>query len=182
MPPIPKPQVPGQFDSDEEESLLILASDEKKWYSSLFEKPNHSEDATETTSDSDIECRLADSEEGGTQRISHLRRVWEAYYGALERWPLVVKSVTAFVLMALADFLAQMVEHLRGIPYGAFVNVLRTLRFGVFGLLGAPWTHYYYDWLDRTLPPTPQPWTMTTAGKISHVLLVLSIETWAVAY
>jgi hypothetical protein len=92
-------------------------------------------------------------------------RVWRVYYRALGRRPLVIKSITALILMAQADFFAQMVEHLRGIPYDSWVDILRMLRFGVFGILGAPWTHYYYNWLDRTLPPTPHPWTMTTAGE-----------------
>lgn len=91
--------------------------------------------------------------------------VWGVYYGALVHSPLVTKSITALILMALADFLAQMVEHLRGVPYESWIDGLRMLRFGVFGLLGAPWTHYYYAWLDRTLPPTPNPWTLTTAGE-----------------
>lgn len=92
--------------------------------------------------------------------------VWGVYYGALVHSPLVTKSITALILMALADFLAQMVEHLRGVPYESWIDGLRMLRFGVFGLLGAPWTHYYYAWLDRTLPPTPNPWTLTTAVKV----------------
>ena len=157
MAPIPEPQVPAPFDSDDEESLLLLASVGKKYYSG--DDLDH--DSSATTS----------ATWGGDDNLQHathtkcMTRLWDVYYSALEQWPLTVKSITAFFLMVLADFLAQLVQHLRGIPDQDWVDILRSLRFGVFGLLGAPWTHYYYDWLDRTFPPTPQPWTFTTAGK-----------------
>lgn len=145
MAPIPEPQVPEPFDSDDEESLLLLASLEKKCYSGV--------------ANNDEEKPLSDESQG-----SFLLRAWSSYFSLLQRWPLTVKSITALILMMLADFFAQSVEFIRGIHHESFVDVLRMLRFGVFGLLGAPWTHYYYDWLDRTLPPTEQPWTFTTAG------------------
>ena len=90
-------------------------------------------------------------------------RVWALYFEALQRRPLLVKSITAVILMGCSDLLAQGVEHLRGI--GGPLDWMRVSRFTVFGLIGSPWTHYYYDWLDAVLPPTPYPWTWTTAGK-----------------
>jgi hypothetical protein len=168
MPPIPEPRVPAEFDSDDEESLLILSSMGKKCYSDLFSENDQTETTSTASLDSEdanaksIDSELAAAEGGGG---SCVMRVWGAYYGALGRWPLLIKSITALILMALADFFAQMVEHLHRISYDSWVDILRMLRFGVFGLVGAPWTHYYYAWLDRTLPPTPQPWTMTTAGE-----------------
>ena len=42
----------------------------------------------------------------------------------------------------------------------------RIIRFATFGLvLQAPWNHYYYQFLDTAIPPTPEPWTSTTAIK-----------------
>lgn len=158
MAPIPEPEVPAPFDSDDEESLLLLARVGKKYYSG--DDLDHDSSATSTTWVDDDNLRHA-------THTKCLTRLWNLYYSALEEWPLSVKSITAFFLMMLADFLAQLVQHLRGIPDPAWVDILRTLRFGVFGLLGAPWTHYYYDWLDRTFPPTPQPWTFTTAVKVA---------------
>lgn len=155
MAPIPEPQVPASFDSDDEESLLILASVGHKCYS---EQRAIDHDLSASNWDADEEI----SYETRNGCLSHM---WKVYFSALQRRPLLVKSITALFLMALADFLAQLVQHLRGIPDPAWVDLLRISRFGVFGLLGAPWTHYYYDWLDRTLPPTPKPWTMTTAGE-----------------
>lgn len=151
MAPIPEPQVPLHLDSDDEESLFLLANVEKQCYATLLSYYDESESSF--------------SEGESQNRKSCFTRAWEVYYSALEQRPLLVKSITALVLMGVADFSAQMVEHLRGLPYESWVNIWRVLRFAVFGLLGAPWTHYYYDWLDRTLPPTPQPWTMTTASE-----------------
>ncbi len=159
MAPIPEPQVPSPFDSDDEESLLILASVGQKYYSGQTVRTKNNHDSSEKTWDFDQRISNIEDER------SCLAQVWTAYFAALQERPLVVKSITALFLMALADFLAQVVQHLRGIPDPAWVDILRIMRFGVFGLLGAPWTHYYYDWLDRTLPPTSQPWTMTTAGE-----------------
>jgi hypothetical protein len=119
-------------------------------------------------------------------------RVWNAYYNKLQQYPLIVKSITAFVLLLLADLMAQGVEHLRGISkihHGEAdavvllpVNWLRALRFGVFGFLGAPWTHYYYHWLDTVLPPTPYPWTCTTLGASPSWFALFSLFVFPVTY
>jgi len=157
MAPIPEPEVPSHFDSDDEESLLLLTNLQSKCYSAFHDDGTYDEAQGESFRTGTTEVIRTD--------ISFLRRLWLVYYSALERWPLMVKSVTAFFLMMLADLLAQTVELVRGIPRESCVDLPRMLRFGVFGLLGAPWTHYYYDWLDRTMPPTEKPWTCTTAGK-----------------
>jgi hypothetical protein len=93
-----------------------------------------------------------------------LKGVWNHYYGHLEKRPLFVKSVTAFFIMGCADLCAQGIDHLRGTS-GA-VDWPRAARFGAFGLLGAPWTHYYFYYLDKGLPPTPEPFTRTTFMKV----------------
>lgn len=111
----------------------------------------------------------------------YYKKIWNAYYNNLQQNPLVAKSITAFVLLLLADLMAQGVENLRGISqihHGQEdvlllpVNWWRSLRFGVFGLLGAPWTHYYYHWLDTALPPTENPWTWTTFGTYRRETLI----------
>lgn len=165
MPPVPEPDVQAEIDIDDEESLLLLARVEKKCYSDLSSDTDQTETSSAGSLDANEITKCVDIELTAGDPGSWLMRGWGVYYGALERSPLMVKSSTALILMALADFLAQMVEHLRSVPYDSWVDVLRMLRFGVFGLVGAPWTHYYYDWLDRTLPPTPTPWTMTTGGE-----------------
>lgn len=173
MAPIPEPQVPSPFDSDDEESLLLIAKLRNECYSAFT---------------GDCENELNGEHTFRTDKVGDLQsespflvRLWRIYYSALESWPLVVKSITAFILMMLADFFAQMVELIRGIPHESCVDGLRMLRFGVFGLLGAPWTHYYYDWLDRTMPPTEQPWTCITAGKNCLFLLVRHVSILATA-
>ena len=107
------------------------------------------------------------------------------YCDALERNPLWVKSWTAFVLLGCADALAQCIEHHRGIykychstPTTSTMlsslslsitfcfDIYRMIRFATFGLVGTPWAHYYYTWLDTTLPPTTNPWTVTTFVKV----------------
>ena len=99
---------------------------------------------------------LTDREEDANR--SYCSRGWTAYNHKLERWPLLVKSLTAFFLLGLADACAQGCQHLSGTTATTSTmswDWLRSLRFGVFGLVGAPWSHYYFDVLDFLLPPTP---------------------------
>jgi len=96
----------------------------------------------------------------GDSERSLLSRGWIAYTDKLERWPLLVKSITAFFLLGLADVCAQGCQHQSWTTSAPMApkmswNWMRSLRFGIFGLLGAPWSHYYFDLLDRFLPPTP---------------------------
>ena len=93
---------------------------------------------------------------------------WEIYYSALEKWPLLVKSATAFLILGGGDLCAQAIEHLCGksLSSGSGIDCLRTLRFGIVGLLGAPWSHYYFHFLDTILPPTSDPFTKTTFLKV----------------
>ena len=120
------------------------------------------------------------------QQRSCLSRSWTAYANKLERRPLLVKSLTAFVLLGLADACAQACQHFL-VPDAAGASSdaatddqysvgkshldhwdwVRSLRFGVFGLVGAPWSHYYFDWLDALLPPTPdRPCSWVTFAKL----------------
>eukprot|EP00568_Trieres_chinensis_P000243 CAMPEP_0183306508 /NCGR_PEP_ID=MMETSP0160_2-20130417/12094_1 /TAXON_ID=2839 ORGANISM="Odontella Sinensis, Strain Grunow 1884" /NCGR_SAMPLE_ID=MMETSP0160_2 /ASSEMBLY_ACC=CAM_ASM_000250 /LENGTH=248 /DNA_ID=CAMNT_0025469903 /DNA_START=59 /DNA_END=805 /DNA_ORIENTATION=+ len=95
---------------------------------------------------------------------------WSSYNAALESDPLLVKSVTAGVILGAADFAGQALERKQkesaGVETGD-VDLARAARFAFFGLvLQAPWNHFYYLMLDGALPPTEEPWTATTGIKV----------------
>ena len=160
----PVPQVPEiHYDVEDEESLLLLKTDDVSKSSTAtinyYNSFQDDEEATHMLDDSPPETACC------YPIRSFAFHLWDLYFKALQQRPLWIKSITAFILMGCADMIAQGVEHGRGLPHrGNGVDWLRTLRFANFGILGAPWTHYYYEWLDGVLPPTPEPWTWTTAG------------------
>jgi hypothetical protein len=91
---------------------------------------------------------------------------WDAYNNALESDPLLVKSITAAVILGLGDFAGQAVEKVRS---GADrdVDYARAARFAFFGLvLQAPWNHFYYLLLDGRIPPTEEPFSSTNIVKV----------------
>jgi peroxisomal membrane protein 2 len=97
---------------------------------------------------------------------------WQSYNEALVANPLMVKSITAGVILGAADLTGQALEKVRSAGAGGedrierAVDVARVARFAIFGLvLQAPWNHFYYQLLDGVLPPTPDPFTVTTAVK-----------------
>jgi peroxisomal membrane protein 2 len=112
------------------------------------------------------------------QRLQlHLSPVeaWDAYNEALVSSPLLVKSVTAGVILGAADLAGQTFESiLKGQGSAsqegeaAGVDWARAARFAVFGLvLQAPWNHFYYQVLDGQIPPTPsEPFSQTNIIKI----------------
>lgn len=93
---------------------------------------------------------------------------WEAYNSALEADPLIVKSVTAGVILGAADFAGQALEKVRSDKESEkSVDFARAARFSVFGLvLQAPWNHFYYNILDSQIPPTEDPFSQTNIVKI----------------
>ena len=98
---------------------------------------------------------------------------WSSYNDALEANPLLVKSVTASVILGAADFTGQFLEKAtRGEEASTDdsnegVDIARVARFAIFGLvLQAPWNHFYYLFLDGALPPTEDPFTTTTGIKV----------------
>jgi hypothetical protein len=93
-------------------------------------------------------------------------KLWNGYVDALDKFPIVVKSVTAFLILATADATGQLVEVLRGTADSNSLDVLRMMRFGLLGLCGTPFFHFYFMWLDNVLPPTPEPWTRRTFVKL----------------
>jgi peroxisomal membrane protein 2 len=109
-----------------------------------------------------------------------LEDVWSSYLTALESDPLLVKSITAGVILGAADLSGQAIQQSlllsvkddtdsgndasRG---GKEVDIPRFVRFAFFGfILQAPWNHYYYQYLDNALPPTSDPFSTTTAIKV----------------
>jgi peroxisomal membrane protein 2 len=118
------------------------------------------------------------SEESPSSTAS--RNAFQWYANLLHRHPLVVKAITAFFILGLGDAAAQGVEHWQITATATAtadataatttattsLDWWRTIRFGSFGLLGAPWAHYYFLFLDTFFPPTEKPFTSTTAIKL----------------
>jgi hypothetical protein len=147
--------------------------------------PDEDDDVSSQPTDEDeiIISSFEEEQKSKSCCCTFLQRIWNLYYTKLQQYPITVKSITAFILMLLADLTAQAVEYVRGIHLHHLavddngddddgdetspniVNWIRAIRFGVFGLVGAPWTHYYYHFLDTYLPPTINPWTCTTFRK-----------------
>jgi hypothetical protein len=99
---------------------------------------------------------------------------WDAYNEALVSNPLLVKSVTAGVILGAADLAGQSFESIQkgqgwSVSDEAYaIDWSRAARFAVFGLvLQAPWNHFYYQALDGQIPPTPsEPFSQTNIIKI----------------
>jgi hypothetical protein len=101
--------------------------------------------------------------------LASVTEAWDAYNRALETDPLIVKSVTASVILGLGDFAGQALEKVRRGDDADDVSVdwARAARFAIFGLvLQAPWNHYYYLLLDGQIPPTPEPFSGTNIAKV----------------
>jgi hypothetical protein len=102
-----------------------------------------------------------------------LQEAWTSYNIALEADPLLVKSVTACVILGAADLAGQTLEKAlkenngQDVSDNSSIDIARTVRFAFFGLvLQAPWNHFYYQFLDGVLPPTEEPFTATTGIKV----------------
>jgi hypothetical protein len=112
----------------------------------------------------------------GRLRRSFSRSVshhWTNYMSFLEEKPLLTKGITATIILGGADLIAQGLQRVRNNStstnhqhHHGGVDWLRAARFAAFGLFGAPWSHYYFQWLDHYLPPTDNPWTTTTLFKV----------------
>jgi peroxisomal membrane protein 2 len=100
--------------------------------------------------------------------------LWDSYNTALEASPLLVKSVTACVILGAADVMGQSLENLlqnkdveEEEQIDKPLDVARVVRFAFFGLvLQAPWNHYYYNILDGQIPPTEDPFSGTNLAKV----------------
>lgn len=110
--------------------------------------------------------------------LAGFEQAWSSYLTALEADPLLVKSITAGVILGAADLSGQAIQQKleakdaedRGEIAAAStgVDVARFVRFAFFGfILQAPWNHFYYQLLDGALPPTEDPFTATTGIKVA---------------
>jgi hypothetical protein len=105
---------------------------------------------------------------GGSHLNLGVSEAWGAYNIALEANPLIVKSVTAGVILGAADLAGQALENFRKEEgeEKSPVDLARAVRFSIFGLvLQAPWNHFYFNLLDGVLPPTANPFSLTTGVK-----------------
>jgi hypothetical protein len=105
---------------------------------------------------------------GSHLNLGGVSEAWGAYNIALEANPLVVKSITAGVILGAADLTGQAFQNSRKEEgeEAAPVDLARAARFAIFGLvLQAPWNHFYFNILDGVLPPTANPFSLTTVLK-----------------
>lgn len=112
--------------------------------------------------------------------LAGFEEAWSSYLSALEADPLLVKSVTAGVILGAADLSGQAIQQALAAKdaegadvasatsaSGKGVDFARFARFAFFGfILQAPWNHFYYQLLDGALPPTADPFTATTGIKV----------------
>ena len=108
--------------------------------------------------------------------IAGFEDAWSSYLTALESDPLLVKSITAGIILGAADLSGQAIQSTlaandesgtAGVSSDG-VDIARFLRFAFFGfILQAPWNHFYYLALDGALPPTEEPFTTTTGIKVA---------------
>lgn len=147
---------------DNEASRLLISEGDDQAVDASNAKPKPLT-ATTTNYDS-LPLTIQDTTEEETTTPT----CWSHYTLHLDQYPVLVKSITAFFLLGLGDAFAQAgqqwVAHSPSTVVGW--DCLRSLRFGAFGLIGAPWTHYYYHLLDSLLPPTPSPLSWTTCLKV----------------
>mmetsp|Transcript_10640 Transcript_10640/g.23501 ORF Transcript_10640/g.23501 Transcript_10640/m.23501 type:complete len:261 (-) Transcript_10640:153-935(-) len=105
--------------------------------------------------------------------IAGFEEAWSSYLTALETDPLLVKSITAGVILGAADLSGQALQQKLASNEGetstsSGVDIARFARFAFFGfILQAPWNHFYYQLLDGALPPTEDPFTATTGIKVA---------------
>jgi len=108
--------------------------------------------------------------------IAGIEDAWSSYLTALESDPLLVKSITAGIILGAADLSGQAIQSTLAAndesgtaeQSSDGVDIARFLRFAFFGfILQAPWNHFYYLALDGALPPTEEPFTATTGIKVA---------------
>ncbi|KAL9189254.1 hypothetical protein ACHAXT_011744 [Thalassiosira profunda] len=108
--------------------------------------------------------------------LAGFEEAWSSYLSALEADPLLVKSITAGVILGAADLSGQAIQQALAsrdesggevATASAGLDIARFARFAFFGfVLQAPWNHFYYLILDGALPPTDDPFTATTGIKV----------------
>ena len=155
-----------------------------------FVSPNNYAAISQRTINDNNNCLQIQSPDDSSQRQQHSRgtrtslnlaggfeEAWSAYLNALEADPLLVKSITAGVILGAADLSGQAIQSaiaannrdddFDGDAETGGVDFARFARFAFFGfILQAPWNHFYYQILDGALPPTEDPFTATTGIKV----------------
>lgn len=98
--------------------------------------------------------------------LGGVEQLWGDYLDLLDTAPLITKSCTAGVIIGAGDAAAQLVESSKSESDVAF-DPIRALRWAFFGLvLQGPWNHAFYLLLDGAIPPTADPFTLSTLAKV----------------
>ncbi|KAK9853609.1 hypothetical protein WJX84_009969, partial [Apatococcus fuscideae] len=85
--------------------------------------------------------------------LSRPTHVWNSYCQALEKQPLITKSLTSVVGFALGDIVAQATTR-SNLRRPKRFDVARTLRMATFGgAVGGPMGHYWFQYLDKAVLP-----------------------------
>jgi hypothetical protein len=139
-----------------------MSSNSLQQYGSILELPT-------TTASASSPSPRTTTKRSSLNLVAGAQEAWTAYNSALEASPLLVKSVTASVILGAADLTGQALESQQKEGDDALeIDIARTVRFAFFGLvLQAPWNHYYYNLLDGTIPPTEEPWSATNGIKVA---------------
>jgi protein Mpv17 len=75
------------------------------------------------------------------------------YSNLLQRAPVVTKSVTASIIFALSDILAQTIQKKDTTKENKIIELRRLIATGIFGLLYfGPAAHYWYEWMYTAIP------------------------------
>ena len=111
---------------------------------------------------------------GGTRTQAHcaqlsvLNDAWIAYNQCLTFQPLITKAITAGIIIGAGDAAAQLIAKNKGDTKQKSFDTIRATRWAIFGLiLQGPWNHFFYLLLDSALPPTQNPFTLTTLEKVT---------------
>ena len=92
--------------------------------------------------------------------------VWISYTSVLQKRPLLVRCITASIILGFGDLAGQATENWNAVSIH-LINWHRVFRFAFFGFFcQAPFCHYYFCMLDGLLPPTPSPVSFTNALKV----------------
>jgi hypothetical protein len=159
---------------------IITADEETHLLTSSTTTTTETQEYTNGTKATNVAaCAVASSTSTGTSAVSTTAAttttLWGYYLVAIDTYPIVTKCVTATIILSLADVVAQIIEFIRSsstIVQPRMIDILRTMRFGLLGLLGAPWSHYYFYYLDYYLPPSISsdkyyPFTLRTIIKVA---------------
>lgn len=149
-------------------SIDAFAPPSSSALSSPLSKSSHGLPRYQSISESpSIDAPLYQKKSKTSLCLAGAQEAWTAYNEALEASPLLVKSVTAGVILGAADLAGQALEAVQNDSDENSVDLARTARFAFFGLvLQAPWNHFYYLFLDGAIPPTEEPFTPTTGIKV----------------